>query len=347
MSIWRWAEWLEPTPVEFRMTLGEGETPLIKSRRIGPAAGLPELWFKLESCNPTGSYKDRFAAAAISDMVAQGKTLCLATSSGNTGASLAAYAAVAGIRCRIAIVETAPEDKLRQMRAYGADLYRVKGFGIDPEITNQVFADLIEQARAPEAQLQISAFRYSPMGMSGVQTIAWELSEQLEQPPDHIFVCAGGGGLALAVACGAAELCEHGQWTRCPAIECVQPEGNATIAGPLRRGEERAETVVCTSRLSGLQVPTVIDGDETLAACRATGGTGHLVTDDEVYAIQKRLAREEGVFCEPAAAVPLAGALAARAAGQIAADARVVCLVTGTGFKDIASIDRMIASPQP
>ena len=343
MSIWRWADWLEPTPVEARVTLGEGDTPLVKSRRIGPSIGLPQLWFKLESTNPTGSYKDRFAAAAISDMRANGKSLVIATSSGNTGASLAAYAAAADMRCRIAIVEAAPEDKLRQMLAYGAELFRVRGFGLDPHITARVFEKLLEQSAAPAAQLQISAFRYSPAGMSGVQTIAWELSEQFEEPPDHLFVCAGGGGLALAIACGAAELCEHGRWQRCPAVEVVQPEGNATIAGPLMRGEDRAIAVVCSSNLSGLQVPTVIDGDETLEACRATGGTGHLVADEQAYAAQRRLAREEGLFCEPAAAVPLAGLLAARAAGRVAADARVVCLITGSGFKDAASAARLVA----
>ncbi|MFO0901757.1 MAG: pyridoxal-phosphate dependent enzyme [Pirellulales bacterium] len=343
MSIWRWADWLEPTPTEARITLGEGNTPLVKSQRIGPSIGLPQLWFKLESSNPTGSYKDRFAAAAISDMRAQGKSLVIATSSGNTGASLAAYAAAAGMRCRIAIVETAPEDKLRQMLAYGAELFRIRGFGLDPQITARVFERLMEQAASPAAQLQISAFRYSPIGMSGVQTITWELSEQLDEPPDQIFVCAGGGGLALAVACGAAELVEHRRWPRCPAVELVQPEGNATIAGPLLRGENRAQAVVCSSKLSGLQVPTVIDGDETLEACRATGGSGHLITDEQAYAAQRRLAREEGLFCEPAAAVPLAGLLASRAAGRVADDARVVCLITGSGFKDAASAARLVA----
>jgi len=343
MSIWRWAEWLEDVPETARISLGEGGTPLVKSRAIGPRAGLPELWFKLEAVSPTGSYKDRFAAAAISDMRAQGKRLCVATSSGNTGAALAAYAAAAGIRCRIAIVETAPADKLRQMLAYGAELIRVRGFGLDPEITSTTLALLLRRAEEPDAQLQISAFRYSPIGMSGVQTITWELAEQLSAEPDHIFTCAGGGGLTLAVARGAVHLCSAGRWRQCPAVECVQPAGNATIAGPLRRGDARAESVRCTSTVSGLQVPTVIDGDETLEACRTSGGTGHLVDDERVFEIQRRLAREEGIFCEPAAAVPLAGALQALAEGRLSKHARVVCLVTGSGFKDAASAERMVA----
>lgn len=339
-GIWRWADWLPSIPNAARITLGEGSTPLVQSVSIGPKCGLSNLWFKLESVNPTGSYKDRFAAAAIADMRARGKTMCVATSSGNTGASLAAYCAVAGIRCRIAIVETAPSDKLRQMLAYGAELFRVRGFGLDPQATAAVFAGLGRRAAEPDAQLQISAFRHSPVGMSGVQTLVWEMEDAR---PDHIFVCAGGGGLALAVARGATRLREEGRWPRCPAIHCVQPEGNATIAGPIRRGESRAVAVRCESGISGLQVPTVIDGDETIAAIRATGGTGILIADQEALACQKRLAREEGLFCEPAAAVPLAGCLRAVSEGRVQPDERVICLITGSGFKDTASAERMAA----
>ncbi|MFO0816714.1 MAG: pyridoxal-phosphate dependent enzyme [Pirellulales bacterium] len=350
MSIWRWSNWLldgdqgvDAVPEEARVSLGEGNTPLVKSRSLGPSVGLNNLWFKLESVSPTGSYKDRFAAAAISHMRARGERLCVATSSGNTGAALAAYAAAGGVRCRIAIVETAPVDKLRQMLAYGAELIRVRGFGLDPDITAQTLGELLRRSEEPDARLQISAFRYSPEGMAGVQTITWEIAEQLADPPDHIFCCAGGGGLTLAIARGAARLCSEGHWRECPAIECVQPTGNATIAAPLRDGGERAVTVKCTTTVSGLQVPTVIDGDETLAACRDTGGTGLLVDDAWVFEVQTRLAREEGIFCEPAAAVPLAGALLALREGRITADSRVVCLVTGSGFKDAASVERMVA----
>ena len=132
-GIWKWSDRLGNAPKdEFRLTLGEGCTPLVRSRRIGPDTGLTNLYFKLESANPTGSYKDRFAASAVSHLLARKKTQCLATSSGNTGAALAAACAVAGIPCHLAIVEPAPDGKLSQMLAYGAKLYRIRGFGIDP-----------------------------------------------------------------------------------------------------------------------------------------------------------------------------------------------------------------------
>ena len=347
MSMWEWAADLADVPPAHRVTLGEGSTPLVRSLRIGPSAGLPHLYFKLESCNPTGSYKDRFAAVAVSDLSARGATRCVATSSGNTGAALAAYCAAAGVRCEVAVVETAPAGKLVQMLAHGAALVRVRGFGLDPDVTRRAFDVTVARGARPGASLQISAYRYSPAGMTGVQTIAYELAAQLPGGIDHVFCCAGGGGLTLAVARGFDRLAATGRLARRPAVECVQPEGNATIAGPLRRGADRAEPVDCTTAVSGLQVPSVIDGDGAVAACRASGGTGHLVADAEAWAAQARLAREEGIFCEPAAAVPLAGALRAAAAGRLRPGAVVVCLVTGSGFKDAASAERLAAGREP
>jgi threonine synthase len=342
MSIWRWAEWLAPIPPEARITLGEGNTPLLRSRSIGPKTGLRNLFFKLETVNPSGSYKDRFAATAVSHLRATGRSRCLATSSGNTGAALAAYCAAADVPCEIAIVETAPVDKLKQMLAYGANLYRVRGFGLDPDITSRVFARLQERGQRSDTALLISAYKYAPAGMSGVETLSFELADQSEGPIPHVFCCAGGGGLALGVARGFARLRRERKIDYRPAIQCVQPAGNATIAGPLRAGAARAVDVTCTTSVSGLQVPNVIDGDETLAACRESGGTGHLVEDAFVWEVQRRLAREEGIFCEPAAAVPLAGALQAQRDGLVKPEENVVCLVTGSGFKDAHAVDRMI-----
>jgi threonine synthase len=343
MSIWRWADWIAPVPVAARLTLGEGNTPLVGSRVIGPERGIRNLYLKLESCNPSGSYKDRFAAAAVSSMLAGRQTRCIATSSGNTGSALAAYCAAAGIACEIAIVETAPPSKLKQMLAHGAKLARIRGFGIDASTTARVMTLLQQRAAQGMGAIQISAYKYSPLGMSGVQTISYELNQQSSKPISHVFCPAGGGGLTLAVARGFATLMERELLKFTPRIECVQPQGNDTIAGPLRNGARAARSVRCTSNVSGLQVANVIDGDEVINACRASSGTGHSVSDDEVWQTQAQLALKEGIFCEPAGAVALAGALKAAAAGELAPDAMVVCLVTGTGFKDEASLDRMIA----
>jgi threonine synthase len=346
VGIWRWNDWIAAVPESYQVTLGEGETPLVRSRRLGRSSGLRNLYFKLEHANPSGSYKDRFAAAAIAHMRWRNQDRCIATSSGNTGAALAAYCAAAGIACRIAIVETAPLGKLKQMLAYGAELVRVRRFGVDPALTDRVFQRLQLCGAQPGAALQISAFHYSAAGMSGVQTISYELAEQLQSEVDHVFCPAGGGGLCLAVARGFQRLAEAGQPVRAGRVECVQPWGNDTIAGPLRDGRAEARAVQSTTKISGLQVANVIDGHEVLKACRASGGTGHRVDDDWVWEVQQRLAREEGIFAEPAGAVAVAGALQAARLGELRPDARVVCLVTGSGFKDEAALERMVAQQE-
>jgi threonine synthase len=346
MSVWRYADRIAPVSPADRLTLGEGNTPLVESRVIGPRAGIGRLLFKLETGNPSGSYKDRFAAVAISALAAGGKVRCVATSSGNTGAALAAYCARAGIRLDIALVETAPAGKVLQMLAHGARLRRVRGFGLDAEITGRTFARLTDLGRAPGSSLEISGYRYSPVGMSGVETIAHEIAADTAGEAAavaHVFVEAGGGGLTLAVARGFTWLVKNGIVPRAPAIHCVQPVGNDTIAGPLRSGAAAAREVACTTAISGLQVPGIVDGDAVIAACRSSGGTGHTVSDEETWAMQRRLAREEGIFAEPAGAVGVAGAVQAAARGEIGPRDTVVCIITGSGFKDAAAVERLTA----
>ncbi len=341
-GFWRWADKISFIEKNSRITLGEGDSPLVKSRSIGPQLGFDNLYFKLETANPSGSFKDRFAVVAVADLLSRGVKRCLATSSGNTGAALATYCAAAGIECTIAILETTPLGKLTQMLAHGAKLIRVKGFGLDPEQTVAAFEMLENAGREWGCPPQISAFHYSPVGMSGTQTISYELAEQFarfDSRPDHVFVPAGGGGFALGTAIGFEQLAKQG--APMPCIEVVQPVGNDTIASSLRRGDEKARAVQCTTKISGLQVASVIDGNEVVTHCRASGGTGHVVTDSDIWKTQKRLAREEGIFSEPAGAVATTGALKAIAAGEIDPNKIVVCLITGSGFKDPTSIDKM------
>lgn len=335
MSVWRWSDRLCPVAESHRITLGEGRTPLVRSRRLGPSLGLNQLYFKLESANPTGSYKDRFAAVAVSHALASGVRRIVATSSGNAGASLAAYCAAGGIPLHITTLEAAPADKLAQMRAYGASVVRVQGYGPQNDVNLRVCFRLRQRGQEPDCAFLISSFRDCPEGMTGIQTIAYELAEELPSGIDHVFCCAGSGGLALGVARGFQQL------GLCTKVECVQPVGNATIAGPLRTNAATAEPVSCQSQISGLQVSIIIDGQMALDAVRQSGGGGHLVTDEQAWSAQLQLARQEGIFAEPAGAVPFAGLQAAVVEGRVDADAAVVCLVTGVGFKDGAAVQRM------
>ncbi|MBK8505995.1 MAG: pyridoxal-phosphate dependent enzyme [Saprospiraceae bacterium] len=324
------------------LSMGEGTTPLVKSRRIGFSLGLSNLYFKLESLNPTGSYKDRFGALAISGLLATNAKFCLATSSGNTGASLAAYSALAGIPCHIVVVDGAPAGKLKQMQAYGAHLWMLRDFGIDESVTQRAFEGLQRMAIDFKTSVQISAFAYSPFGMQGVRSIAYEIAE--EQPGvQHVFVPAGGGGLTLAVVQGFKQWSDQNSNFQMPQVHCVQPEGNDTIASSLRNGAPRCQAIpVSTTSISGLQVPSVIDGDQVLKTCSLHGGNGYVVTDHDVLELQRQLALSEGIFCEPAAAVALAGAHKALQNAEIKNDDLVVCLVTGHGFKDPKATEKII-----
>ncbi|GAA4444508.1 threonine synthase [Ravibacter arvi] len=321
------------------VTLGEGNTPLVKSRRIGPALGLPNLYFKLENLNPSGSYKDRFAAALISDMVREGHKICLATSSGNTGAALAAYSAAAGIRCIILVVDGAPEPKLKQMQLYGAQLLMIRDFGKSAAVTEQVFGLLQALSSEKGIPLPISAYKFCPPGMKGVETISHEIVDTLGGNDLEILVPAGGGGLTLAVANGVSSTGAAAK------VHCVQPAGNDTIASSLRNGVPARAADRATTRISGLQVANVLDGQEVVAACSALGGTGYTVSDESVFDCHRELAVKEGIFSEPAGAVALAGLKVALEKGEADPGKNYVCLVTGSGFKDMAAVDAGFALP--
>jgi threonine synthase len=341
-TIWHYSDFLPSIQPASRITIGEGQTPLVRSRHIGPSLGLPNLFFKLENLNPTGSYKDRFAASFVSCLSEKESSFCLATSSGNTGAALAAYCAAAQIHCYIVVVDGAPEAKLLQMQFYGATTLMVTNFGTDTSITNNVFEILERFTSSRNISLPISAYRYCPEGMLGVQTIAYEILDELDGSIQHIFSPAGGGGLTLAIAKG---IIAYGTESNCK-VHCVQPVGNNTIAGPLTSGSEHAiEIQKSTTSISGLQVPGILDGTDTIRFCRQAGGTGILVNDKSVFDTQQLLARKEGIFCEPAGAVSVQGLREAVSNGKINTEEKIVCLITGSGFKDMKSVGQVTSAP--
>lgn len=327
----RYADFLPKISGTGPVDLGQGSTPLLRSRSIGPQAGLPNLMFKMEHLNPTGSYKDRFASLAVGGVRASGATKCIATSSGNTGAALAAYAAAAGLDCALYVSENAPEGKLAQMLAYGAQVYRVDQFTIDPE-ESRTISDLLEQeAVRRDLELFITAYAVCPEAMEGIKTIAYELHEDAPEASD-IFVPVGGGGLHVAISRGYKDVTSASG--KRPRMHAVQPSGNDTVATPLRRGETQAQPVGTSTSISGLGVGFILDGHDVIRHARATGGQGYVIDENEIRAVQRRLAREEGILVEPAGAVSVAGALAAAQAGEVCGDDTVVCILTGHGFKD-------------
>lgn len=309
------------------VTLGEGSTPLVASSREG------WLHFKLESANPTGSYKDRFVTGEVERMLEAGQRACVATSSGNTGSALAACAARYDVACTIVVNESAPVGKLVQMQAHGARVIRVPGFTVDARITADVMELLAVFARDKNVAMVVSAYRYCPVGMGRVEAIGREIAAAL--PQARIFVPVGGGGLCTAVCRGIA-----GSGAR---VFAVQPEGCNTVAAAWEAERDTIEPVASTTRISGLAVPFDIDAGAAVAALRMTGGRALTVSDEQVFAAQREMLSREGIYSEPAGATALAGARKAREAGWITDRDPVVCLVTGHGFKDPDSVARAAA----
>ena len=327
------------------LDLGQGFTPLVQSRSIGPQAGIADLRFKLEGLNPTGSYKDRFAGLAIGLARAAGISECVATSSGNTGAALAGFCAAAGMRCTLYVSENAPAGKLEQMLAYGATVYCVERFTLDAEESVRIAAVLRAEAAARGLELQVTAYAACPVPMEGIKTLAYELHEQAPDVSD-VFLPVGGGGLHVAVSRGFADLAGEGSLAISPRMHAVQPAGNDTVVTPLRSGAAKARAVSTSTSISGLGVAHVLDGTVVMGHARATGGQGYLIDEDGIRAVQRRLAAEEGILVEPAGAVAVAGALDAAARGELpATSGPVVCVLSGHGFKDPATMRAMGAVP--
>ncbi|MPY87040.1 MAG: pyridoxal-phosphate dependent enzyme [Luteitalea sp.] len=313
--------------------MGEGNTPLVSSRQVGARVGLHNLFFKLESCNPSGSYKDRFVAAQMQAVLDMGVDGCIATSSGNTGASLAAYSARCGLACSIVVNDEAPAGKLQQMRAHGARVMRVRDFITSPTVTAEVYTRLSELSDDMSIPLIVSAYRHCPVGMAGVETIAYELGSQCRTRIDHVFVPIGGGGLFTAVCRGFRR-----RGGPLPRIHGVQPEGCLTVVAAYLRGDDEIRPIRSTTRISGLAVPFDIDAGMALAEMRALNGVGIAIRDEEVHRAQQLMLTEEGIWAEPAGAAALAGAFRAAQEGIVAASDVVICIVTGHGFKDPASV---------
>lgn len=321
-------------------TMGEGNTALVESVSIGPRLDL-RLLFKMEMCNPSGSYKDRFVAAQVTEFLRLGVGACVATSSGNTGASLASFSARYRIACAIFVDEFAPPGKLHHMLASGARIFRVKDFITSPDVTRRVYQRLRKMSEENSIPVVVSAYRYCPQGMSGVEKIAAELLTQSKDSLDHVFVPVGGGGLFSAVCRGFSR--HHG---RRPKIHAVQPEGCAMVVSAYEEGRDYILPITSTTRVSGLAVPFDIDASMALAELRESGGRGIAISDADVFAAQKLMLREEGIWCEPAGAAALAGCLRARRQAWIAPGETAVCLVTGHGFKDAQSLTEVTRDNQ-
>ncbi|MCK9519506.1 MAG: threonine synthase [Dehalococcoidia bacterium] len=305
----------ERTPM---ISLGEGDTPLVRSAHLEQLCGLDELWFKLEMCNPTGSFKDRGMVVAVAKAVEAGAKAIMCASTGNTSASAAAYAA----RCGLASYVLVPggkvaAGKLAQAIAFGTKIIEVDGN----------FDEALTAAREVTARHPIALVNsVNPDRIEGQKTAAYEICEMLGDAPDILAIPVGNAGNITAYWKGFGECAERGYATQHPKMFGFQAAG----AAPIVRGEpiDEPETVASAIRIGN---PASWRG--ATSARDESGGLIDAVTDDEILEAYRLLASREGLFVEPASAAPIAGLLKRARAGQLRGG-RAVAILTGNGLKD-------------
>jgi threonine synthase len=304
----------------FPITLGEGGTPLIRATRLGAELGLDALYLKVEGSNPTGSFKDRGMVLAINRAVAAGARAVVCASTGNTAASAAAYAAAAGLRCFVVLpAGNVARGKLAQALAAGAELIMVDGN------FDQAFAGV--RALGDEGAVVV-VNSINPDRVAGQQTAAFEVVDGLGGAPGAVALPVGNAGNITAYWAGFVRYAASGRTDgRRPRMLGFQAAG----AAPIVHGTavDEPETVATAIRIGN---PAAWPG--ALAARDESGGLIEAVSDDEILSMQLRIARLEGIFCEPASAAGVAGVARLAGEGRLASSETVVCILTGHGLKD-------------
>lgn len=326
-SLWRYAAALR-VDAAAAITLGEGLTPLVEK----DWGGLP-LHLKLDYLCPTGSFKDRGVTVLMSYLKQQGVNAILEDSSGNAGASMAAYTASASMDCRILVPASAPAGKLVQMRAAGADVVPVSG-------TRQDVSDAaIEEA----GRTFYACHNWQPYFLEGTKTAAYEMWEQLGfRAPDNVIVPAGGGSNVIGAHIGFRELLAAGQIDRLPRIFAVQAAACAPLVASFEAGtDDPIEVPVVPSAADGIAIARPVRLKEMLAAVRDTGGACLAVREDEIVAALTSLVRS-GLFVEPTSATVAAAFTRLTAGGVIGKGETTVGLLTGIGLKATSKIGHLL-----
>ena len=316
-----YGEWLPIDTGDPVVTLGEGGTPLVTAPSLAARTGA-EVYLKVEGANPTGSFKDRGMTMAMSKAVARGAEMVVCASTGNTSASAAAYAARAGIGCAVVLpAGKIAAGKLAQAIVHGAQLVAVDGNFDDcllmvRELANSSAVELVNSV--------------NPFRLQGQKTAAFEIVDALGDAPDIHVLPVGNAGNISAYWMGYSEYAGAGLATRRPRMWGVQAEG----AAPLVKGVpvEHPETIA-----TAIRIGNPASWSLAVAARDESGGWIDAVSDAQILDAQALVAREVGVFVEPASAASVAGLLQAAERGLVPADSRIVCTVTGNGLTDTAT----------
>ena len=328
-SMWQYWSQLPVASADQIVSLEEGSTPLLASRSV-----LQLLWFKDETRNPTGSHKDRALAVAVSHAWSLGRRVSVVVSSGSTGIANAAACARVGMQAVVVVARGVPDERLYPAAALGARIIEV-----DADV-DTVVERVAELGASGEVYVSSTARSSNPYQAEGAKTIAYEVVDQLMGVPDWFVVPVGGGGTAAAIWRGFRELYELGRIHRLPRLLGVVASGYDAIA---RAVEEDLEDPGSVFGPGYVPPPTILvkiahvyppDGLESLRAIRDSGGSAVAVSDTEALQAQRDVAAGEGLFVEPSSAAAFAAFQKARESALIGADASVVVLLSGSGFRE-------------
>ena len=325
----RYRDLLPVTPDTPLFSLGEGDTPLVRCPALENETGCGELYFKLEGCQPTGSFKDRGMVVAVAKAIETGSRAIMCASTGNTSASAAAYAAYLGIDAIIVVPKgKITMGKLAQAVVYGAKIVAIKG-NFDQALT--IVRSLTD--RHPVTLVN----SVNPNRIEGQKTAAFEIIDNLGDAPDYLFIPVGNAGNITAYWKGFVEYVGQGKAKARPRMMGFQAEG----AAPIVRGcpIKEPQTVA-----TAIRIGNPASWQKAVAARDESGGTIDMVSDDEILAAYRLMAAKGGIFGEPASAASLAGLIKLSRCGTDFSQKRVVCVVTGSGLKDP---DNALKSAEP
>jgi threonine synthase len=327
-SLWRYNEVLPVDNPEHRLSLGEGMTPLLETPTLGQALGLPKALVKDEGGNPTGSFKARGLALAVSMAKALGATDVCLPSAGNAGSALAAYAARGGLKAHVFVPKDIAEVFLMETLAYGAHVETVEGLITD---AGKICAGLARENGWYEC-----ATLKEPYRVEGKKTMGYEIAEQLDWTlPDAILYPTGGGTGLIGMWKAFEEMEAMGFIGRKrPRMYAVQADGCAPIVKAFHEGKESAPMWEgAVTHAHGLRVPKAIGDFLILRALRESHGAAVAVTEAEIIQGVKLIARTEGLFVAPEGGACVSAAMKLKASGHLSPGDSVVIFNTGTGFK--------------
>lgn len=316
----RYRDYLPVTATTPVITINEGNTPLIKADNLAKAIGLKSgLFVKFEGANPTGSFKDRGMTMAVSKAVEEGSKSIICASTGNTSASAAAYGAKAGLKTYVLIPSGyIALGKLAQAMMYGAEVIAIDGN----------FDEALEIVLNLSKNYPITLVNsVNPYRIEGQKTAAFEVCEVLGQAPDYLCIPVGNAGNITAYWKGFKEFHAKKQVPNTPKMYGFEAEGAAAIVKNERI--YKPETIA-----TAIRIGNPASWQSAVAARDESGGIIDFVTDDEIIAAYKLLARTEGVLVEPASAASVAGLIKSIKTGKIEPDSTIVCVLTGNGLKD-------------